>query len=97
VVLTIVRYQAENAGLHFPHISAVLTPKRGDRCTVYENYKKKSKTTIITKTFTKNYGHQPSITPIIEHTGINEDDYILLGYCIGLTASELLNVYTAQW
>ena len=31
-----------------------------------------------------------------EHTGIAEDDYIILGYCIDLRASELLTVRTAQ-
>jgi hypothetical protein len=35
--------------------------------------------------------------PIIKRTGIIEDDCTILGYCVGLTASELLNVYTAQW
>jgi hypothetical protein len=38
-----------------------------------------------------------SYLPIIERNGSIEDDYIILGYCIGLTASEMLNVYTAQW
>jgi len=35
--------------------------------------------------------------PFIRRNGITEDDYIILGYCTGLTASELLNVNTAQW
>jgi len=35
--------------------------------------------------------------PITEPTAITEHDYIMLGYCISLTASELLNVYTAEW
>ena len=34
--------------------------------------------------------------PIIKRTRIIEDDYIILGYCIGLTSFELVNVYTAQ-
>jgi hypothetical protein len=35
--------------------------------------------------------------PIIEGTGIIENDYTILEYYIGITASELLNVYTEQW